>query len=374
MKILQISANPCGVGPHVRNGFEMRLQPFFDFYRNITAYYLPDTIGSSNPALRSHADLRDVIALLKKHADQARMQVTDEYFDGREREEGRKTPPNDQKRAFNLAARIITMIQPAAENQSDGLLEAGAQPVLWPSEKSLADFISSVFPKREYPSLSQDSDVAATAKIPISSITAKRLKKVAKLKIVPTNDLSGHLSLDKKNGTVSIFHYTSVLKEHLVKVNTPAEEGTQSSSRVSAVINIRSNMPPQLALETLATIKDVLFPDDQISQSMLRNLVSRDKFDPDIARIFNARLHLNGTNAIVYAYWGSRLMDLYEELENPTPRGYFEKWLERKSGGRYVMMATLAGVLIAILLGVFSLAVSIFQAWVGWQQWQHPQG
>lgn len=36
------------------------------------------------------------------------------------------------------------------------------------------------------------------------------------------------------------------------------------------------------------------------------------------------------------------------------------------------MMATLAGVLIAVLLGILSVAVSIVQAWVGWQQWQHP--
>jgi len=63
---------------------------------------------------------------------------------------------------------------------------------------------------------------------------------------------------------------------------------------------------------------------------------------------------------------------LYDELENPTPRGFFEKWLERRSGARYVMMATLTGVVIAIILGMFGLAVSIFQAWVGWQQWKHP--
>ena len=136
----------------------------------------------------------------------------------------------------------------------------------------------------------------------------------------------------------------------------------------------RKIIPSQLALESLATIKDVLFPDDEISQSMLRNLVSKEKFDPDIARIFNHRLYLRGNNEhLLYQYWGSRLMDLYDELENPTPRGYFQKWLERRSSGRYVMMATIVGVLIAILLGALSLVVSVFQAWVGWQQWQHPK-
>jgi len=63
---------------------------------------------------------------------------------------------------------------------------------------------------------------------------------------------------------------------------------------------------------------------------------------------------------------------LYDELENPKARGWIETWAERKSGARYVMMATLIGVAIAVLLGVASLAVSNYQAWVAYQQWQHP--
>lgn len=117
----------------------------------------------------------------------------------------------------------------------------------------------------------------------------------------------------------------------------------------------------------------MLFPDEVASQSILRTLVSRNKFDPDLLRVVDSPLYLSAVNApIKCQYWGNRLMDLYEEIENPTPRGFFEKWLERKSGARYVMMATLVGVGFAILLGFFSLAVSIFQAWIGWQQWQHP--
>lgn len=75
---------------------------------------------------------------------------------------------------------------------------------------------------------------------------------------------------------------------------------------------------------------------------------------------------------IAYHYFGARLVDLYEELENPKPRGFIEEWLERKSGARYIMMATLIGVIFAVLLGIASLAVSGYQAWIGYQQWQHP--
>lgn len=49
-----------------------------------------------------------------------------------------------------------------------------------------------------------------------------------------------------------------------------------------------------------------------------------------------------------------------------------QKWAERKSGARYVMLATLIGVVIAVILGMASLALGGYQAWVGYQQWQHP--
>lgn len=42
-------------------------------------------------------------------------------------------------------------------------------------------------------------------------------------------------------------------------------------------------------------------------------------------------------------------MDLYDEVENPKARGFLELWIERKSCARYAMMATLAGVVIAVI-------------------------
>ena len=65
-------------------------------------------------------------------------------------------------------------------------------------------------------------------------------------------------------------------------------------------------------------------------------------------------------------------MDLAQELEHPTPRTPWQKWLERKSGARYIMLVTLAGVGVAVLLGFLSLVASIFQAWVAWQAWKNP--
>ena len=36
------------------------------------------------------------------------------------------------------------------------------------------------------------------------------------------------------------------------------------------------------------------------------------------------------------------------------------------------MMATLVGVVFALILGTASLAVGGYQAWIGYQRWQHP--
>lgn len=131
-------------------------------------------------------------------------------------------------------------------------------------------------------------------------------------------------------------------------------------------------MPRELALETLATLKDILFPLDSDSQALLRTLVSKESFDPDCLRIDTRSFRRPDEKSISYRYWGNRLSDLREDMEAPTPKGFVEKWTERRSGARYVMMATLGGVVFAVILGALSLAVSIFQAWVEYQQWKHP--
>lgn len=120
-------------------------------------------------------------------------------------------------------------------------------------------------------------------------------------------------------------------------------------------------------------MQKILFPlSDAKSYSLLRSLTSTSSFDPDCLRFESASIRNADEKDIQYLYFGSRLADLYEELENPKPRGWLERWLERKSRARHVMMATVVGVVIAIFLGLASLAVGGYQAWVGYQQWQHP--
>ncbi len=68
-----------------------------------------------------------------------------------------------------------------------------------------SEFITSVFPKTDHPSIDQIKE----------NLKATKLKKRARLRFEPTDDLRNHLRLDRKRAVVEIFHHTAFLKEHL---------------------------------------------------------------------------------------------------------------------------------------------------------------
>lgn len=307
----------------------------------------------------------------------------EEYFSLR----GEDSQPEetDMHRAFNLALKVITMVTCSGENQPGDLFDAGSEPAEWRNSDTLSQFIESAFPIRDHPTLNENDVAGIDIK---SQLKAVRLQNIAGLKFRGTDNLRDHLRMNQETGVVELYHHTSVLKEHLnmkglddndlaVKVNTHRSvsfpDCATYSLRRAAPSHISNRIiPRQLALETLDSLQKILFPVDKESRKMLRSLVSKEELDPDCLRFETAIDRADDEQDIKYQYWGSRLMDLYDEIENPKPRGFLELWMERKSGARYVMMATLAGVMIAVVLGLLGLAVSIFQAWVGYQQWKHP--
>jgi hypothetical protein len=112
------------------------------------------------------------------------------------------------------------------------------------------------------------------------------------------------------------------------------------ASRVSsslAYYSCRSSgyIPRQIATEVLNSIQRTLFPSTTDAKILLRSLVAKHKLDPDCLTFEPSAYQLPGENTTEFRYLESRLVDLYEELDNPTPRGYLEKWLERRSGARY---------------------------------------
>lgn len=192
-----------------------RLESYFRFYQHVTTLYVPEFSTSGSIALRSHGDLFDIISIIKKNADRPRESVTKEYFVKRYGDPQHFPAVADQKRSFDMAVKVMTMVECSSENQSLGNLEKGVQPIIWRDDTSLAQFLSSAFPKTNCPSLNQAPSSARTMNIR-DALKVTELKKIAGLRFRPTDDLRHHLRLDPKTGWVDIFHHTRALKEHLI--------------------------------------------------------------------------------------------------------------------------------------------------------------
>ncbi|KAI1811033.1 hypothetical protein GGS20DRAFT_593591 [Poronia punctata] len=129
-------------------------------------------------------------------------------------------------------------------------------------------------------------------------------------------------------------------------------------------------LPRQLLLETLDSTQHILFPlHDAKAKKLLDSLIRDDKykFDVETGRFEFGALRSAGEENIPYVYLADRPDELYQEFHNPRPRSWLDEQLQRRSGARYMMLATLIGVTFAVLLGIVGLALSALQAWIAYQ-------
>lgn len=137
-------------------------------------------------------------------------------------------------------------------------------------------------------------------------------------------------------------------------------------------------LPRELALETLYTLQ-ILFPHDNQTSKLILKLISKEAFDPNVGKHITNGTGDNGIElkgemkeAQKWKYWGSRMLDLYEELQNERPHGTWDVWVDRNSKNRHVMMATIIGVFIAVILGILSLCLAGLQTWISYRAWKKP--
>lgn len=181
---------------------------FFEFYEDLTSSYVPDLLPGCSPALRNHGDICEIIGWIRARPEVARSELTETYFATR-RKDGSKAPHiDDQRRAFNLAVKVMSMITCSAGDRSSSLLEMGIQPLPWHNKSSFGNFVKSVLPKSNFAHDVAKDDVQR-------AISARTLRKTAGLKFRGTDDIRNHLQFDAQDGVVEVYHYTSVLKEHL---------------------------------------------------------------------------------------------------------------------------------------------------------------
>ncbi|KAM4058972.1 hypothetical protein HRG_008153 [Hirsutella rhossiliensis] len=226
-------------------------------------------------------------------------------------------------------------------------------------------FIQDLFPVGHHHVLSNaNSELFVDMK---SELKASRIRKRLGVTIIATSDIRDHLHLDRRRNVLEVYHHAAFLKEQL-RVTKDSPDRSSPSSSIK-----RGALPRQLVLEVLDSLQGVLFPlADPKSKRLLQSLVSTDSFDPDILNFEFSSIRRMGEENIPYVYLADRLSGLYNELQSPRPRGRLEQKVERKSGARYMMMATLIGVLMAVFLGMASLAVSSYQTWIAYQAWKYP--
>ncbi|KAM7220164.1 hypothetical protein V8F06_004492 [Rhypophila decipiens] len=324
-----------------------RLHRYYTFYKaNISSYL---EISNSSRHFKTHQDIVTALQTIRSNPDITMDELSFQIRNGT----GSVGSSADGSTAAALTAKLLFMVEPSPLHQSSDRLEKGTRRTYWNSGIPFSKYIQDLFPVENHPILSStqaDAELLADMK---SDLRATKLMKNLGITFRATYDISNHLRYDRKANVVEIFHHVAFLKEQL-----RATKGAGDCSTPSASIKMGS-LPRPLVIEVLDSIQGILFPlADRKSRGLLQSLFSS--------------IRNPGEETITYIYFADRLSDIYNEVQNPRPRTWLERQVERKSGARYMMMATLIGVIFAVLLGMASLAVSTYQTWIAYQAWQHP--
>ncbi|KAL2211712.1 hypothetical protein CC79DRAFT_216955 [Sarocladium strictum] len=343
-----------------------KLQRYVQFYKAATAGYVEEAPDTSR-ALRTHDDLFTAIATLRTQPDITRTVFYTKAFP---RPNGSPTLDQaDLLEATTLVMRIFLMIESSPVHYSSTRLESGGLRVPWRDDVPFSQYLDQLFPKTTHRVFSfADSETFADVKI---ELRATKLRKHLGVTFRATHDIRNHLAYDYRDNTIDIYHHAAFLKEQL-----RATKGLDQplNGPVSAADTIPlGSLPRQLVLETLDSVQAILFPlSEPKSKALLKETIASCSLDPEISNFEYSAVRNTGEEKISYVYLADRLAGLHHELQNPRPRGWLERVVERKSGARYMMMATLIGVLFAVLLGILSLGVSSYQTWIAYQAWKHP--
>jgi len=208
-----------------------RLDTFFKYYGKMTASYVPSLLPGTRPAIQSHNDITEIIKLLKDNPDKTRSQLINDHFSSPNQQTQNAPTDQDKNRAFDLAVRILVMVNSSSDLKATNRLEAGEDSAVWSEDETFTKFMETSFPKstaiahnnpQNNPQRGQNNNATPRLANIKALIRAKRLKRIANLKLEPTDDIKNHLHLNHENGTVEIYHHFSVLKEDLMLTKAAA--------------------------------------------------------------------------------------------------------------------------------------------------------
>ncbi|PTD13443.1 hypothetical protein FCULG_00004422 [Fusarium culmorum] len=330
-----------------------QIQRYLQFYEAVVSIYMGAT-SMSTRKVTNYSDIFAIISILKANPD-ATLSELRRLASSNTSTNTQDTHDNSEADSVALGVKAMLMIDPSIIDSSSDRLERGTFRLHWKEDVPLSKYIQDSFPTHNHNVLSyNNSELFADMK---SQLKAINLKRRLKITIRATSDIRNHLLFDRRNRILEIYHYTSFLKEQL---------------RVTRDVG-DCVLPRQLVLEILDSLQGPLFPlSDAKSKKLLRSLITKCNFDPDIINFEFSSVRRVGEESVPYVYLADRLATLYDELQNPQPRSRFQRLIQRKSSTRHMMMATLIGVVFAILLGMVSLGVSSYQTWISYQAWKHP--
>ncbi|KAK0625828.1 hypothetical protein B0T14DRAFT_425123, partial [Immersiella caudata] len=265
-----------------------------------------------------------------------------------------------------LVVRISIMTESGALHHSSNRLEKGSFRISWIDDVPFTQYLHDLFPTESRAVLSYaDNELFLTTR---STIKANKLKRRLGITFRATHDVKNHLYFDRRANVIDIYHHTAFIKQQLRATRDGGDFSTPAPGIKAGAL------PRQLQLEVLDSIQGVLFPlSDPKCKMILKSLIHSCSFDPDIVNFeYGSIRRRPGEENIGYIYLTDRLSDLYAEVCNPQLRGWLERRIERKSGARCMMLATMIGIVFAVFLGMVSLAVSSYQTWIAYQAWQHP--
>ncbi|KAI1172700.1 hypothetical protein F4777DRAFT_560563 [Nemania sp. FL0916] len=331
-----------------------RANRYFNFYTGLLLDYHEASPPNDRP-FKTHGDIWNAISLLAKHPELTRADFSERILVPASKSIGESLI----MQATALVVKIVCMTDCSNLYYSTGRLEEGSSGAFWENQIPFNKYLQDLFTVQNQPIWSSQHGQTEVLYERKRQLRATKLIKHLDLNLCPTHNIHDHLRLDTRRNELQIFHYASFLKENL------------RSQKGSPQVNL---LPRQLLLEVLDSTQRILFPlGDAKSRKLLKSFIANKdySFDPEIEK-FELSAVCNPEENISYRYLANRLEDLFQELQSPKPRKWLEKQLQRRSSARYMMLATLAGVAFAILLGVLALILSSVQTWIAYQAWKHP--
>lgn len=182
------------------------LNSFRTFYRELTFRHTPEDWYGSLPALKSHADLLELVGFIQDHPCSPRKELVARYYN---RGESLQLTGANRCQAFDLALSILSMI-PYAERNRHLDQSSIVAPETWRDHQSACDAIEKAIVPG---TLLNKREMCVVAQ----GLSATKLLECG-LSISGTDDLRQHLEYDAGTRSVYVFHHAGFLRGHLLSV------------------------------------------------------------------------------------------------------------------------------------------------------------